>query len=102
MKRLTIIRTSGNPDELMKSKREHIDPVMQRKAEEYGHLVHIAARSDDGLVVINLWESEEGSQRAWEDPELQEAREAAGRNGASTGKTTFEHYEVEDYRQGGG
>ncbi len=60
MRRLTIIRASGDPDELLASKREHIDPVMKRKAKEYGHLIHIAARSDDGLVVINLWESEEG------------------------------------------
>ena len=50
--------------------------------------------------MINLWESEEGSQQAWEDPEVQEAREAAGRNGAATGGSTFEHYKVEDYRQG--
>ena len=102
MQRLTIIRTSGDPDELLESKREHIDPVMKRKADQYGLLLHIAARSDDGIVVINLWESEEGSQQAWEDPEVQEAREAAGRNGASTGETTFDHYQVEDYRHGGG
>ncbi|MDQ4072403.1 MAG: hypothetical protein M3088_05955 [Actinomycetota bacterium] len=102
MQRLTIIRTSGDPDELLASKREHIDPVMRRKAGDYGLLAHIAARSDDGIVVVNLWDSEEGSQRAWEDPETQGAREAAGRNGGSTGETTFEHYEVEEYRQGGG
>ena len=74
MQRLTIIRTPGDPDELLASKREHIEPVMRRKADEYGNLAHIAARTDDGLLVINLWESEEGSQRAWEDPEVQEAR----------------------------
>ena len=100
MQRLTIIRTSGDPDELLASKHEHIDPVMKREADQYGHLLHIAARADDGLVVINLWQSEEGSQQAWEDPEIQEARQAAERSGASTGETTFEHYQVEDYRQG--
>jgi len=100
MQRLTIIRTSGDPDELLASKREHIDPVMKRKADQYGHLLHITTRADDGLVVINLWQSEEGSEQAWEDPEIQEARQAAERNGASTGETTFEHYRVEDYRQG--
>ena len=100
MQRLTIIRTSGDPDELLASKREHIDPVMKRKADQYGHLLHITTRADDGLVVINLWQSEEGSQQPWEDPEIQEARQAAERNGASTGETTFEHYQVEDYRQG--
>src|SRR5215204_4375133 len=77
MRRLTIIRTSGDPDELLASKREHIDPVMKRRADQYGHLLHIAARADDGLVVINLWQSEEGSQQPWEDPEIQEARQGS-------------------------
>jgi len=99
MRRLTIIRASGDPDELLAGKREHIDPVMERKAEEYGHLVHIAARTDDGIMVINLWESEEGSQQAWADPELTEAREAAATNYGS--EPMFEHYRVEDYRQRG-
>jgi len=75
-------------------------PGNEAQADQYGHLLHIAARADDGLVVISLWQSEEGSQQAWEDPEIQEARQAAERSGASTGETTFEHYQVEDYRQG--
>src|SRR5215210_9454836 len=79
MQRLTIIRTSGDADELLASKREHIDPVMKRKAGDYGLLAHVAARSDDGIVVVNLWESAEGSQQAWEDSEIQEAvRRPAG------------------------
>ena len=60
MQRLTIIRTSGDPDELLASKREHIDPVMRRKAGDYGLLAHIAARGDDGIVVVNLWDSRGG------------------------------------------
>jgi len=28
------------------------------------------------MVIVNLWESEEGSEQAAQDPELQEAREA--------------------------
>jgi hypothetical protein len=99
MGRLTIIRATGDPDELLESKREHIDPVMKRKAGDYGHLAHIAARTDDGMIVINLWESAEGSQQAWEDPEIQQAREAAA---GARGETSFEHYELEDYRHTSG
>lgn len=31
MQRLTIFRTPGDPDKLLAAKREHIDPVMERK-----------------------------------------------------------------------
>ncbi len=42
MERLTIIRTPGEPDRLLQVKREHIDPVMERKAGQYGHILHVA------------------------------------------------------------
>jgi hypothetical protein len=99
MGRLTIIRTPGDPDELLAVKREHIDPVMERRAGDYGLLVHVAARAPDGIVVVNVWESAEGSDRAAQDPEIQEARDAMANAGAATEPPTFEHYEVVEYRQ---
>ncbi len=99
MQRLTIIRTPGDPDKLLAAKREHIDPVMERNAGRYGNILHVAARSDDGMVVVNLWESEEGSEQAAQDPELQQAREAIRESGVATGPPEFSHYEVLDYRQ---
>jgi heme-degrading monooxygenase HmoA len=103
MRRLTIMRASGDPDQLLAAKREHIDPVMERRAGEYGHISHVAARTPDGMIVINLWESAEGSEQAFQDPEVQAAREAMNQSGASAGPPEVEHYEVEDYRhsQGG-
>ncbi len=98
MQRLTVIRTPGDPDELLAAKREHIDPVMEQKAGQYGNIMHAAARGPDGMVIVNLWESEEGSEQAAQDPELQEAREAMRQTGAATGPPDVEHYEVEDYR----
>ena len=102
MARLTIIRTPGDPDELLATKREHIDPVMERKAGDYGNIFHVAARGPDGTVVVNLWESEEGSEQAAQDPEIRQAREAMLESGAATGPPEFSHYEVADYRQAGG
>ncbi len=43
MRRLTIMRATGDPDALLAAKREHIDPVMTRRAGEYGHISHVAA-----------------------------------------------------------
>ncbi|MDQ3629838.1 MAG: hypothetical protein M3417_00890 [Actinomycetota bacterium] len=98
MRRLTIMRATGNPDELLAAKRDHIDPVMTRRAGEYGHISHVAARTPDGMIVVNLWESAEGSEQAAQDPEIQAAREAMGQTGAAAGPPEVEHYEVEDYR----
>ena len=99
MQRLTIIRTPGDPDRLLETKRQHIDPVMERKAGDYGHILHVAARGPDGLVVVNLWESEEGSEQAAQDPEIQQARNALAESGVASGPPDFSHYEVVDFRQ---
>ena len=98
MQRLTIIRSSGDPEKLLAAKREHIDPVMKRKAPEYGNLLHVAAQTPEGMLVINLWESEEGSEQAFQDPEIQEARQAMLDSGAVTGPPEISHYDVVDYR----
>ncbi len=50
------------------------------------------------MIVVNLWESAEGSEQAAQDPEIQAAREAMGQTGAAAGPPEVEHYEVEDYR----
>ena len=98
MHRLTIIRSSGDPDELLAAKREHMDPVMERKAPEYGNVLHVAARTPEGMLVLNLWESEEGSEEAFQDPEIQQARQAMLESGTVSGPPEISHYEVVDYR----
>ena len=99
VQRLTIIRTPGDPDKLLAAKREHIDPVMKRKGGQLGHIFHVAARGPDGLIAVNLWDSEEGSEQAAQDPDIQQARDAMANSGAATGPPEFSHYAVEDYRQ---
>jgi hypothetical protein len=54
------------------------------------------------MIVINLWECEEGSERAAQDPEVRAAREAMSQSGTVTGPPEVQHYEVEDYRQSQG
>ena len=101
MRRLTIMSATGDPDDLLAAKREHIDPVMNRRAVEFGNIFHVAARTPDGMIVINLWESEEGSEQAAQDPEIQSARDAMAQSGAATSPPDVQHYEVEDYRPSG-
>jgi len=43
-----------------------------------GLKAHIALRTDDGLQIINVWESEDHANAAMERPEFQEAMQEAG------------------------
>jgi hypothetical protein len=97
-KRLTIFEPKGDPDRLLDAKRTHIDPVMERKGPEYGLISHVTARQQDGLLVVNLWESEEASERAFQDAEVQEARRQAAEAGGMGEPPSGGHYEVIDYR----
>ena len=49
-------------------------------------------------LVLNLWESEEGSEQAFQDPEIQQARQAMLESGTVSGPPEISHYEVVDYR----
>ena len=99
MQRLTIMRSSGDSDALLAAKREHIDPIMEQRGAELGNVFHVAARGPDGLIVANLWESAEASERAFNDPEVQRARAAMADSGAAAGPPEVTHYEVVDYQQ---
>ncbi len=75
---------------------------MERRAGEFGNIFHVAARTLDGMMVLNLWESAEGSEQAAQNLEIQAAREAMAQSGAAQGPPEVEHHEVEDFRHGGG
>src|SRR5688572_8822849 len=97
-KRVTLMQAKGDPDHLLEQKRTHIDPVMERKAPEYGLISHVTARTPDGLLVINLWESEEGSEQAFQDPEIQEARSRMAEAVEADEPPAASHHEILDYR----
>jgi hypothetical protein len=52
--------------------------VGRRLAPEHGGLGTIAAKTDDGILVINPWETEEGRHAMAEEPEVLEALQSAG------------------------
>jgi hypothetical protein len=75
---VSMMRMSGDPDELSAKVREHMRPVGRELAPKHGGLGNIVARTDDGIMVINLWESEEGRHAMAEEPKVQEALRAGG------------------------
>jgi hypothetical protein len=89
---VSMMRVPGDADKLAAAMREHLEPVARRLAEKHGGIANIVARDrDGGLLVINLWETEEGRQAMAAEPEIQEAVRAAG-----FPPPQFEGYEVLD------
>jgi hypothetical protein len=68
---------SGDPEEL-KSQMGNVEEVASRKAAEYGGVSSTVCRTDDGIMVINMWSDEQGRHRMAEDPEIRQALQDAG------------------------
>ena len=86
---VSMMKLSGDSDELAAKLREHVRPVGMELAPKHGGLGTITARTDDGIMVINLWETEEGRHAMAQEPRIQEAVQAAGLPAPA-----FEGYEV--------
>jgi DNA-binding IclR family transcriptional regulator len=87
---VSMMRIPGDADALAAAMREHMEPIGERLAEKHGGLATIAVRDGDrGLLVINVWETEEGRHAMAEEPEMRSAVAAAG-----LPRPAFEGYEV--------
>jgi hypothetical protein len=74
---VSIMEFSGNPEELM-SKMSAVEEVASRKATEYGGVSSTACKTDDGIMIINMWSDSEGRHRMGDDPEIRQALQDAG------------------------
>ena len=98
---LTLIRIPGDADELFKTQYEKMSSVMSRVGPENGQLSHVAAKTDEGLLIVNLWESKEGSEAASRHPEVQQAQQSAAQeSGISREDVRYEHYDVLNFEAG--
>jgi hypothetical protein len=86
---VSMMRVQGDPDVLAAGLREHLAPVARRLAPKHGGLGTITARTADGLLLINLWKTEEGRHAMAAEPEIQQALGATG-----FPPPAFEGYEV--------
>ena len=75
---LSMMRFDGDPDELFAKVSETVDPVTARLSPKHGRLANVVARTDEGILVINLWAHEEGRQAMAQEPEVQQAVGSAG------------------------
>jgi hypothetical protein len=88
---VSIMEFSGDPEEL-KQKMSAIDEVARRKAAEYGGISSTVVRTDDGVMIINMWDNEDGRHRMADDPEIRQAIQDAGMPAPSAkGYEVLEH-----------
>jgi hypothetical protein len=71
---LTIHRMDGDRDELLRRKQEGFDPVVREHAGAYGALFSVTARTEQGLIVVNVWKDSEGAATFTQLPEIQAAQ----------------------------
>jgi hypothetical protein len=87
---VSMMRIAGDPDDLEARLDEHVAPVSERLATKHGGLLNIVARDGDaGILVINVWETEEGRHAMAQEPEILSALAAA-----AFPTPAFEGYEI--------
>jgi hypothetical protein len=92
---VSIMEFTGDPDEL-KDKMRGVNQVAERKAPEYGGVSSTVVKTDDGVMIINLWSNEDGRHRMADDPEIQQAIQDAGMPAPhAKGYQVLEHRTVE-------
>ncbi len=75
---LSVMAIKGNPDELVAQMKATLDPVARRKAPQYGGISSTVVRTDEGIKIFNLWQTEAGRHQMADDPEIQAAMQKAG------------------------
>jgi hypothetical protein len=90
---LTIARFSGDPDKLLE-RYERSSETMSGVGRDHGLILHAAAKTDGGLMVVNLWPSKDESEAAARDPRRLAVLEQTG---LSPGDISREHYEIASY-----
>jgi hypothetical protein len=89
---LTIARLLGEPHAMLAGLRRR-SAAMTAVGRDHGLLVHAAARTGEGLLVVNLWPDRAGSEAASRDARRLEAVRAEG---LTPERMRHEHFTVED------
>jgi hypothetical protein len=93
MSYLTIARISGDPELLVEGYRQS-SARMTDVGRDHSLILHVAARTEVGLLIVNLWPSGDGSRAAAADPRrLGVIRE----HGLEPGQLQKEHHEAVNY-----
>lgn len=90
---LTITRICGDPGELLAGYRQS-SRTMTEVGRDHGLILHAAAKADEGLLIVNLWPSKDGSEAASRD---QRRLGVIAEHGLELSQIRPQHYEVANY-----
>lgn len=74
---VTIHTLDGNADDLLERKQRNFDPVVRRIAPDFGGIASVTAKTDQGLLIVNVWSSAEKVPAFTKHPDLQAAQATA-------------------------
>jgi hypothetical protein len=63
---LTTFKHAGDPEALMRLAEAKVRPAAQEAGAANGQISTTVVRTDDGIMLLNLWETEAGMRRAAE------------------------------------
>ena len=75
---LSLHTLHGDPDDLLDRKLQRLDPILRRHAPGHGAILCITARTGQGILTVNLWESAVGAAAFGYRPEVMRARRGCG------------------------
>lgn len=93
---LTVMKIDGDPDELAARYGES-SKTMAGVGRDHDLILHAAARTEDGLLVVNLWPSKQESEAASRD---QRRIAEVARHDLDDRMISSDHYEVENWQVG--
>jgi hypothetical protein len=72
---LTMFEVHGDPDEILATQEAKIVPEARRRAADNGGISQTVVKTEDGVMIVSLWENEEGMRKVSEQirPVAQEA-----------------------------
>ena len=73
---LVLFKWEGHPDEHLAAYDRELAHLVPR--DQPRRISHACARGDDGIVIVDVWESAEGLQKMLNAPEFQKNLEASG------------------------
>jgi hypothetical protein len=78
MPHLNVLHFEGEPEALLSRKQRHLDPVTARVGPQAGGLLHITAKTADGLLVLNLMADGDGHENTTMHPDVAQALRDSG------------------------
>jgi hypothetical protein len=87
---LTLTRITGEPRHLLAGYLDTAE-TMTQVGRDHELILHAAASTSDGLLIVNLWPSAVGSQAAARDPRR---RQVLAQHNLDPAQLHYEHHEL--------